>query len=141
MGEIKDYSAVLRAAGDPIRARILKMLEEGDLCVCQINAVLGLSQSTVSKHLLVLKAAGLIKGHKEGRWVFNGLASRKMNDYALPILALLKGWLLEDKIMREDAKKIKEVKKLDPHELCAKGVFIFGRNKSPKMNMNTACHK
>lgn len=55
---LREYQAVLKAAADANRARILKMLEGGELCVCQIVAVLGLSASTVSKHLSLLRGGG-----------------------------------------------------------------------------------
>ena len=47
---MRDLELALKAAGDPTRTRILKLLESGGLCVCQVQAVLGLAPSTVSKH-------------------------------------------------------------------------------------------
>ncbi len=60
----------LKAAGDTTRLRILKLLDRDPLCVCQLVAVLGLSQSTVSKHLSILRGAGLIEDERRGKWVF-----------------------------------------------------------------------
>ena len=51
---LKHAEMLFKAAGDRTRLRILKMLETGPLCVCQIVETLGLSQSTVSKHLSIL---------------------------------------------------------------------------------------
>ena len=48
---MRNLEAALKAAGDPTRTRILKLLERQDLCVCQVQAVLRLAPSTVSKHL------------------------------------------------------------------------------------------
>ncbi len=63
---LREYERVMKSAGDPTRLRILKMLEGGELCVCQMIAVLGLSQSTVSKHLFLLKTGGLVKERRDG---------------------------------------------------------------------------
>ena len=67
---LRDLERILKAVADVTRLRILRMLEGGPLCVCQIVEVLGLSQSTVSKHLLLLKHAGLIEDERRGKWTF-----------------------------------------------------------------------
>ena len=99
---IKEYEPVFKAAADPVRARILKMLEGRELCVCQIIEVLRLSQSTVSEHLSILKEASLVTGRRDGRWVHYSLSDRKKNKYALPMLALILGWLDDDPKIRAD---------------------------------------
>jgi DNA-binding transcriptional ArsR family regulator len=70
---LRMYEAVMKAVADPTRVRILKMLEGGELCVCQIIAVLALSPSTISKHLFLLKSAGLVNDRKEKKWVHYSL--------------------------------------------------------------------
>ena len=116
---LRDYEAVLKAAADPNRARILKMLERGEMCVCQIVATLELSQSTVSKHLSLLRAAGLVEERKEGRWVHFRLADDRMNDYALPLLSLLRRWLAKDITIREDGKRAGRIRRIPVEQLCA----------------------
>ena len=66
---LRDYESALKAAADPTRVRILKILEGGEMCVCQVIAILSLGQSTVSKHLFLLRAAGLIKDRRDRKWV------------------------------------------------------------------------
>jgi DNA-binding transcriptional ArsR family regulator len=68
------FERVSRSIADTNRVRILKMLEPGELCVCQITAILGLAPATVSKHLSLLRTAGLLSHRKEGRWVFYRLS-------------------------------------------------------------------
>ncbi|HNQ34631.1 MAG TPA: metalloregulator ArsR/SmtB family transcription factor [bacterium] len=63
MKELEDF---LRAVGDDKRLRILKMLERRRLCVCEITAVLGLRQPTVSRHLRRLEKVGLIEQEQNG---------------------------------------------------------------------------
>jgi ArsR family transcriptional regulator len=66
---VADLSAVFKALSDETRLRILKLLEGGELCVCHIVAAFDMSQSKVSFHLGVLKAAGFLKDRKEGKWM------------------------------------------------------------------------
>ena len=61
---------IFKAFADINRLKIIKLLKEGELCVCELTAVLTTSQSTVSHHLAVLKNAGLIKERKEGKWSY-----------------------------------------------------------------------
>lgn len=64
-----EFITITKALSDPNRARILLALRGQELCVCRIIELLQLAPSTVSKHLSILKHAGLIEGHKEGRWM------------------------------------------------------------------------
>ncbi|MCG8511683.1 MAG: metalloregulator ArsR/SmtB family transcription factor, partial [Rhodospirillales bacterium] len=93
---IEQFEMVAKAAGDASRTRILKMLEGGELCVCQITAVIGLAPATVSKHLSVLKMAGLVRQRKNGRWVYYRLADKAMNPYAPGVLRLVRESLQDD---------------------------------------------
>jgi ArsR family transcriptional regulator, arsenate/arsenite/antimonite-responsive transcriptional repressor len=61
---------VTKALADRQRVRLLLLLAGGERCVCQLVEALGLSTSTVSRHLSVLENAGLIEGRKEGRWAY-----------------------------------------------------------------------
>jgi DNA-binding transcriptional ArsR family regulator len=116
---LRDYGIVLKAAADPNRARILKMLERGEMCVCQIAAVLRLSQSTVSKHLYLLRAAGLVEERKDGRWLYCRIAGSPVNDYALPLLSLIRGWLAGDATMLADAGRAAKIRQIPVEQLCS----------------------
>jgi DNA-binding transcriptional ArsR family regulator len=59
----------VKALAHPGRLRMLAMLRGGDLCVCQMTAVLELAASTVSSHLSDLRRAGLVTERKSGKWV------------------------------------------------------------------------
>lgn len=61
------------ALADPVRLRVLSMLAtapDGEVCVCEFVAPLGKSQPTVSHHLKILGAAGLVRGERRGKWVW-----------------------------------------------------------------------
>ena len=57
-----------KALSDPVRIEILAFLRDGEKCVCEIIPHLGLIQPVVSRHLKILKAAGLVKYRKNGNW-------------------------------------------------------------------------
>lgn len=84
----------MKALSDPSRIKIIKMLErKKDMCVCEIRAMLGLAQPTVSKHLKILEDAGLVESFKDKLWVNYRLAKSSDNPYALSQLKSLRGWL------------------------------------------------
>jgi ArsR family transcriptional regulator len=58
-----------KALADPSRLRITVLLSRGELCVCDLTAVLGLPQSTISRHMGKLKSAGLVTDRRAGKWV------------------------------------------------------------------------
>ena len=107
---ISEFEAVMKAAGDPTRARILKLLEQGELCVCEVMEILSLGQSTVSEHLSQLKKAGLVSSRRQGRWAYYSLSDYKANQYAPPMLALMMGWLDDDARVRADRRKLTAMK-------------------------------
>src|SRR5690554_5587230 len=66
-------SARLKALAEPARLRLISLLAaapDGELCVCDLTAPLGLSQPTVSHHLGVLHKAGLVTREKRGTWAY-----------------------------------------------------------------------
>lgn len=60
---------ILKALADETRLRIVAILLQGPLCVCEIEACLSLTQSNVSRHLTVLKRAGILDSYKVAQWV------------------------------------------------------------------------
>ncbi|MEM0096610.1 MAG: metalloregulator ArsR/SmtB family transcription factor [Candidatus Bathyarchaeia archaeon] len=72
--EAERLCKTLRALADTNRIRILKLLEVREMCVCEIMIALGLTQPTASHHLRILENARLIKGRREGKWVFYKIA-------------------------------------------------------------------
>ncbi len=66
--DIEVQAEIFKAMSDPCRLKILLLLKEGELCVCEIMIGLDRPQSTTSHHLSILKDAGLIRERKDGRW-------------------------------------------------------------------------
>jgi len=107
-----------KALGHPARMRIVAMLAGGELCVCQITAVLGVAPSTASAHLAVLRRAGLITEEKRGRWVFYSLSPPAAPTTEL--LAPLWGRLARDPQIRADERSLTELRHISPvEEGCA----------------------
>ena len=68
--KLKDSQKIFSALSDSTRCRILSLLSEGELCVCDLMSVLKEPQSKVSRHLSYLKRSGLVKARKEGLWMY-----------------------------------------------------------------------
>ncbi|MEW5977660.1 MAG: metalloregulator ArsR/SmtB family transcription factor [Acidobacteriota bacterium] len=74
---MKDLVKKLRSLSDPTRLRILNLLFYGELCVCDIQHVLDMSQPLVSRHLSYLKTAGLVSDRRDGYRIFYRLLAQE----------------------------------------------------------------
>lgn len=68
-------SSAFQAFADPTRLRILNLLRGGKLCVCDVCAILDESQPKVSRHLAILRSAGLVEARREGKWMHYRIAA------------------------------------------------------------------
>jgi ArsR family transcriptional regulator len=115
MTSVHNLARVLKALSEPNRLRILKMLERRPLCVCEITAVLQLATSTVSKHLSILRAAGLIRAEQEGKWVNYYLNEIRAQEPISSLVSQLTDSLTSDETIRRDAAAVKTVSR---HQIC-----------------------
>jgi len=92
---MKDFIKVMKALSDPNRVKVIKMLQQREMCVCEMQEALGIAQPTVSKHLKILEDAGLVQSRKEGLWV-NYRLSGGGSPYAASLLGNLKHWIETD---------------------------------------------
>jgi ArsR family transcriptional regulator len=90
--------AMLRAAGDPTRLRLLLLLREAELTVSELIEIVGQSQPRVSRHLKLLGEAGLLERFKEGSWVFYRAADRGAGAHMIHTLAGMAGEHPADRI-------------------------------------------
>jgi ArsR family transcriptional regulator, arsenate/arsenite/antimonite-responsive transcriptional repressor len=104
-----DAIQIFKALGDQNRLRIMKMLEQRELCVCEIRTVLKLSNSTVSEHLAVLRDAGLIHDTKSGKWVNYRLNKCTKDQFIQNTLQFLKLSLASNGVLKSDITKVKMV--------------------------------
>lgn len=114
--DLTDVAAVGAAISDPGRLRLLMALDGRRLCVCQLTELLKLAPSTVSKHLSILKQAGLIQEDKSGRWVFHELAADEAE--VAGAITWLRERLKGDATITEDRKQLKLILKMNAEELC-----------------------
>ncbi|OGW81082.1 MAG: hypothetical protein A2Z83_01555 [Omnitrophica bacterium GWA2_52_8] len=79
--KLTDLQKVFDALADPTRFRILSLLQEGELCVCDFMRVLKEPQSKVSRHLAYLRRSGVVEARKEGLWMYYRLAQPKLKTF------------------------------------------------------------
>ena len=107
------------ALSDRNRVRAMVACLLGELCVCQLTELLALAPSTVSKHLWILRQAGLLESRKDGRWVYYRIPS-DLQPAARDALRLLRTAAEGDREIADDRKRLKAILKCDREELCAR---------------------
>ena len=112
---MRNLERVFKALADRNRIRILKMLEAKPMCVCEVQEILGIGQSCVSRHLGILRNAGLVDNEKDGLWVNYSLAGRAEGVVAA-IMAGLRNWGNGDPQVAEDRRRARSVRR---EEICA----------------------
>jgi DNA-binding transcriptional ArsR family regulator len=117
---MRDILNITKALSDESRVRILMILRDGELCVCQIIEMLGLAPSTVSKHMALLVQAGLVEFRKNGKWHHYRLPGEEAPLPVQDALKWLQTALIKSPVVSEDAKRLKTVKKKDVKVLCAR---------------------
>ena len=116
---MKDFIRVMKALADPNRVKIIKMLQHRVMCVCEIQAALGLAQPTVSKHLQILAHAGFVSPEKDGLWVNYRLGDGSSSPYAATLLGNLRHWLEDD---AEIQSLVKRLPAIGREEICRRQV-------------------
>jgi ArsR family transcriptional regulator len=106
---MRKYEKIFKALSDSNRLRILKMLENGSLCVCEIRAVLNLANSTVSKHLSILRDAGFILDEKNGKWVDYRLNNKVEEPHVKKLMKLMNEWMNDEDRIKADKRKLEKV--------------------------------
>jgi ArsR family transcriptional regulator len=114
-GAMMTFIKVMKALSDPNRVKILKLLQHRVLCVCELQAALGISQPNASKHIKILEDAGLINSFKDGLWVNCRLADGRDSPYAAALLGNLRHWLDEDPGVAALAAAVHQ---LDRNQIC-----------------------
>ncbi len=113
-------SAVAAAAalGDPNRLRLLAACLEEERCVCQLVGLLGLSNATVSKHLTLLRTAGLIESRKEGRWVHYRLSTPPEDSAQADAMRLARRLAGSSHALQQDRARLDAICDMEPSEVA-----------------------
>jgi ArsR family transcriptional regulator len=115
---MQDILAITKALADENRLRALMMLRDQELCACQVIEILGLAPSTVSKHMTILRQAGLVQARKEGRWMYFCLPQGSVAKAVKEALSFIKANLTSSVQIRRDDKKLQKVLSVDRESLC-----------------------
>ena len=107
--KLKDSQIIFSALADPTRFRILNLLNEGELCVCDVMTVLKEPQSKISRHLAYLRQAHLVKVRKEGLWMYYRLARPNTKTFRAIFEALNHG-RFDFKELKKDHKEFRKSK-------------------------------
>jgi ArsR family transcriptional regulator len=113
---MKTIEKLFKALADRNRLRIIKMLEARPLCVCEITYVMGIAQSSVSRHLAILRDAGLLEDCKTGQWTIYSLSGVK-DDAVATLITSIRRWGKDDSQIGADRAKLRAVRK---EVLCLK---------------------
>lgn len=116
---MREIVSIAKALSDESRLRALVAIKDGELCLCQLIEVLGLSPATVSKHMDVLERAGLVERRREGKWRFYRLTSATSSGVAPRALAWVLDGVRRDRGFAADARKVRWVRRQDLEELSA----------------------
>ncbi len=118
---LPELAGTHKALGHAVRLRIMAMLGTGDLCVCQMTAVLKLAVSTVSAHLGELKRAGLLTERKQGRWV---IYRHSEDARARRLIATTLEGLTADPRIVADSRILKRLRRVPLDRLCRAGLDL-----------------
>lgn len=118
--DIEQGAGIFKALGDENRLRIILALSGRELYVCQIVNLLELSPSTVSRHLQILKEAGLINYQKDGRWIRYRYSTKATAVYIQSLLQPILELISDCEAGTADKEKLNQLLQVDPGVLCQK---------------------
>jgi len=102
--EVRPLTRLFRALGDETRLRIVALLSHGELCVCHLETALDLNQSTASRQLGILKAAGVVDSRRDGTWMYYAITAQQHELVARALEVLTKAFGAEAALKRDHAK-------------------------------------
>ena len=104
----------MKALSDETRLRILNLLLDKELCVCEIEQTLGISQTRASRNLSLLCDAGFLKLRRDGLWSLYSLDSEAMEEYSAYLVQAVRKALKSNKTAQADKERLKEVERTSP---------------------------
>lgn len=107
--DVRSVSRLFKALGEETRLRIVALLSHGELCVCHLEEALGLSQPNVSRHLGILRAAGVVTDRRDGNWVYYRLLDQEKPDCDRQLKALVQSFAKRD-VIRSDVEKLVKIR-------------------------------
>jgi len=105
--DVRPVSRLFKALGDETRLRIVALLSHDELCVCHLVDALRLSQPHVSRHLAILRAAGVVESRREGSWIYYRLARQADRDRERQLEALVRTFDKQTVVRRDLERLVK----------------------------------
>jgi ArsR family transcriptional regulator, arsenate/arsenite/antimonite-responsive transcriptional repressor len=96
---------LFRTLADRTRLRLLNLMSGQEVCVCYFVEILGLPQSTISRHLAYMRRAGLVESRREGKWMHYRLSVPKQPSLQAVLREVLKSFQ-SDKAMERDRTRL-----------------------------------
>jgi ArsR family transcriptional regulator len=109
MDDLENVVRVAKALSDPTRVRILHALADREFCVCELVALIDRGQPTISRHLGILRDAGLVEDVRDGQWVNYRLRRPTRSRFAGAVLAAAVDAARGDPALRRDRERAKRV--------------------------------
>ena len=105
--DVRPVSRLFKALADDTRLRLVALLAHGELCVCHLHEALGLSQPNVSRHLAILRAAGIVEDRREGKWIHYRLVRHEDPVCERQLRALVKAYARRGRLSGDVARLLK----------------------------------
>jgi ArsR family transcriptional regulator len=107
--DVTPMSRLFKALGDDVRLRIVALLAHGELCVCHIEEALELTQPNASRHLGILRGAGVVSHRRRDKWVHYRLARQSNPECARQLRALISTFAKQT-VLRRDVERLLRAK-------------------------------
>lgn len=107
--DVASLAELMKSLADETRLRLVALLSHGELCVCHLEGALGVPQPTVSRHLGILRYAGVVEARREGSWVYYKLAEQTDPAVARVLAAVVAGFEGQA-VLAADVKRLRRTK-------------------------------
>ena len=111
-GGMRELLRAFRALSDETRLRMLKLLMQRELCVCEIMQAMDISQTRASRNLGILEDAGILRSWREGLWVHYALDEAWVEGTGRHLLALLHDSAAGDAVLLRDVERLERTVRL-----------------------------
>ena len=116
---------------DKTRLRILLLLLNNELCVCEIFAALDMSQPRVSRQLAILKQSKIIKDRREGKWIYYRIGENNYTRFLMSIVTMMPDWLKDDPEFNNDKTMLQKISDLKKQPISC-NCLSFGGERNGK---------
>lgn len=106
---MEDYVKVFKALGQETRMKIIKVLAYSEMCVCELEEVLGMNQPRISQHLKVLREAGLVDERSDGPWRIYSLNLEQLNGILNSFVGFIETPLAEAPGFEAEAQRVSKI--------------------------------